>query len=250
VHISTVARRAQVPTAGTSALRHPANFLVGVDKMPRKNSTYGNRALPEAGFSMASRREFLKTAVAVSAIPIVAGATIGPAEAAARSRALPLCKVIFDEQFPESRAFADRARELYLPVHGIRADITALWFNDLHARWQAGPAAIAGLTAPSALFCLERLAWDHGMRVVFHAEHRYLSRDIVQHAVFNGDEVLQPNDLDADAAHWPDRVAELVARYPSERRRSAGATAVGLARTADGNSMTLVSWIIAPIKKI
>jgi hypothetical protein len=41
----------------------------------------------------------------------------------------------------------------------------------LRAAWTKQPVAIAGLTAHGPLFCLERLAWDHGMRVVFRAEH-------------------------------------------------------------------------------
>ena len=77
----------------------------------------------------------------------------------------PLYKVIYDERFPASVAFADQARRHGLPVHGIRGDITALWFHDLDLRWKQGPAAIAGLTDANALFCLDLLARDRGMRV-------------------------------------------------------------------------------------
>jgi hypothetical protein len=76
-----------------------------------------------------------------------------------------LYKVIFDERFPASVAFADQVRREGLPVHGIRGDITALWFHDLDLRWKQGPAAIAGLTDANALFCLDLLARDKGMRV-------------------------------------------------------------------------------------
>lgn len=79
--------------------------------------------------------------------------------------ATPLYKVIFDERFPASVAFADHVRREGMPVHGIRGDITALWFHDLDLRWKQGPAAISGLTDANALFCLDLLARDKGMRV-------------------------------------------------------------------------------------
>lgn len=217
--------------------------------MATRKDGHDNRAVPEEGASVASRRDFLKTAVAVSALPIVACAAAGPASATAPPRTLPIYKAIFDEQFPGSRAFGDQARKLGLPTQGIRADVTALWFNDLHGRWQISPVAIAGLTASSALFCLERLAWDHGMRVVFHAEHRYLSKDAIQHVVLNGDGLLRSEELEIAGANWTHRIAELVARYPSQRPLRARVTPAGLARAADDNSMTLVSWVIAPVNK-
>jgi hypothetical protein len=58
-------------------------------------------------------------------------------------------------------------------VHGFDGDITNIWYHDLQPRWQKAPAAIAGLTAHGALFCLERLAWDVGMRVVARAEQNF-----------------------------------------------------------------------------
>jgi hypothetical protein len=36
-----------------------------------------------------------------------------------------------------------------------------------------GTASLSGFTAHGALFCLERLAWDVGMRVTHSEEHRY-----------------------------------------------------------------------------
>jgi hypothetical protein len=217
--------------------------------MATRKDGHGNHTVLEEGASVASRRDFLKTAMAVSALPIVAGVATDPADAAPRSRTLALYRVIFDERFPGSRAFADRARKLGVPAQAIRGDVTALWLNDLRGRWQASPAAIAGLTAPSALFCLERLAWDHGMRVAFHAEHRHLSNGAIEHFVLSGERPLRPTSLDAAGTKWIDQIAELVTRYPFDRASRGGATSAGLPRTADDKSVTLASWIIAPVKK-
>jgi hypothetical protein len=85
--------------------------------------------------------------------------------------------VIFDKRFPASVAFGEKWKAGGAPVHGIRGDITDLWFHDLDAQWKKQPVAIAGLTAHGPLFCLERLAWDHGMRVVSRVEQGSRDQD-------------------------------------------------------------------------
>jgi hypothetical protein len=62
------------------------------------------------------------------------------------------------------------------------------------------------------------------MRCVFHSEH-----------VENAD------------AGWVSRVVEVVTQFPLDRAVGAGATNVGLRRTAHDDSLTLVSWVIAPV---
>ena len=84
---------------------------------------------------------------------------------------VPLYKVLYDVRFPASVTFARRATAHGMPVHAMDGDMTRFWYDDLYHRWQRRPVAIAGLTAHGALFCLERLAWDQRMRVVFRAEH-------------------------------------------------------------------------------
>src|SRR5580658_2190210 len=86
----------------------------------------------------------------------------------------PLYKVVFDARFTVSVAFGSAARSIGMTTNSIHGDITDLWFHDLDARWGKSTVAVAGLTAQGAIFCLERLAWDHGMRVVFRGDHQYL----------------------------------------------------------------------------
>ncbi len=88
-----------------------------------------------------------------------------------RDRQIPFYKVIFDHRFQASREFGGEMEKLGAKVHGIHGDITDLWFHDLYHRWKEGPAPIAGMTAHGPLFCLERLAWDRGMRVLSRTEH-------------------------------------------------------------------------------
>lgn len=116
---------------------------------------------------MASRREFIQASIVASALPIIAVA----ADVTSQPDASRFYKVVFDHGFPASVQFGMEMERLGATVHGIRGDITDLWFRDLYYRWKQGPAAIAGMTAYGALFCLERLAWDSGMRVLSRTDH-------------------------------------------------------------------------------
>jgi hypothetical protein len=121
---------------------------------------------------MASRREFIQAGLAASLLPVVGSA------AEASNPPVPFYKVIVDERFPSSAAYGEEWRARGAAVHAIRGDITDLWFLDLDLRWKnQGPVAIAGLTAHGPLFCLERLAWDHGMRVVSRIEQAARDQD-------------------------------------------------------------------------
>lgn len=124
---------------------------------------------------MIDRRRILQGGLALSSLPLMTSVSLAAARSA-HAGALEhafLYKVLFDQRFAGSREFGREARDLGHPVHGFNGDITDIWYRDLRPRWQQGPAAIAGLTAHGALFCLERLAWDTGMRVTHRAEQRF-----------------------------------------------------------------------------
>jgi len=118
---------------------------------------------------MANRREFIQAGLAASMMPILATAReLLPQPAAS---VFPFHKVIFDHRFPASVEFGSEMEKVGAAVYGIHGDITDLWFHDLDERWKQGPAPIAGMTAHGPLFCLERLAWDRGMRVLSRIDH-------------------------------------------------------------------------------
>ena len=114
---------------------------------------------------MANRRELIKAGLAASVLPMDLIARQARAQAP-----LAIHRAIYDERFDAGHAFAVQARRRGWSVRAIRGDVTDLWFNELSVRWKQSPAPIAGLTAKNSLFCLERLAWDAGMRVVSRAE--------------------------------------------------------------------------------
>jgi hypothetical protein len=123
---------------------------------------------------MTSRREFLHAGIAASLFPIAAGAKLAPNERDGRAG---FYKVIFDQRFPASVAFGAEWKARGAAVHAIHGDITDLWFHDLDPQWKRQPVPIAGLTAHGPLFCLERIAWDHGMRVVSRVEQKSQDQD-------------------------------------------------------------------------
>lgn len=200
---------------------------------------------------MASRREFLQVGIAALALPISAHAALSPTGNTPEKTApvTPLYKVVFDERLPASVEFGNEARRLGLPTHPIRGDITDLWFHDLDAQWKKKPAAVAGLTAQGALFCLERLAWDHGMRVVFRGDHKFLPASSIEHVLTGPESVVeQATSLGDDGDDWAARVANLVAHIPEGHSTPAKATIHGHA-TAPANTEAedLISWVIAPV---
>jgi hypothetical protein len=160
----------------------------------------------------------------------------------------PLYKMVFDQRFPSSRAFAEEAERLGVPVHGIKGDMTDLWYHDLDARWKQGPAAIAGMTAHGAIFCLERLAWDQRMRVVFRTDHRYLTDGSIEHALSGPTSMLrQAAGLNMET-DWASEMANLVTRCPAIRSQSSLANVIGPTLRHAGDPEHLISWLIAPVQ--
>src|SRR5688572_30161537 len=166
---------------------------------------------------MTSRREFLKVGLAASALHVTAArAAIAAPDPPA---AVSIYKVLYDTRFPVSVEFAHRAAARGLAVHAMAGDMTRFWYDDLYHRWRRGPAAIAGLTAHGAVFCLERLAWDQRMRVVYRGEHAPAAAGCVAHR-FEGPASLMSAAAAATAdAAWPAALADVVVECPIGRVR-------------------------------
>lgn len=145
---------------------------------------------------MVNRREFIETGAAAAAAAALAGISIAgieramtrrfpadtdPTAFAAGQGARPH-SVLFDERFASSRRFGATMRRQGFAVHAIRGDVTDVWYERLYPLWKRTPAPVAGLTAYAAMFCLERLAWDHGLRMTRYAAHGAGAVDPALHA--------------------------------------------------------------------
>lgn len=188
---------------------------------------------------MTDRRRFLQTAAVLSAAPFA-----GRIAFADGRPALALDALVVDERHSQAREFATRARSLGAPVRPIAGDITHLWRDELLARWQSRPGAIAGLTERPALFLLERLGWDHDLRVVFQAEHAVNGRGFRHTLKRSGDSALAA-ELAAAGQAWPAVLAETFVMAAPAPARDYRPTDAALAATRD-EATALYSWIIAP----
>jgi hypothetical protein len=199
---------------------------------------------------MASRREFLQMGVAALTLPIAAGGSLSSSISLSNGESsIPLYKMVFDERFAASRAFAKEAERWGVPIHGIKGDMTDLWYHDLYARWKEGPVAIAGMTAHGAIFCLERLAWDQRMRVVFRADHRFLHDGSIEHALSGPASMLRRAVMLSSERNWAEEIAGIVTRCPASRPQPSLANVIGPTVKHADDPDHLISWLIAPVHR-
>ena len=190
---------------------------------------------------MPTRRSFLESAVAVSAAPLAPGVVFADGKGAA----MPM-GAIFDARHRDARVFGLRAEQLGVPVRAIEGDITDLWQDELRGRWRSTHVAIAGLTERPALFMLEQLAWDYGLRVVYQAEHEPQGPGSTIHRVVRSARSGLGRHLDAAGTGWPAVLADQML-ISAEQVASGDGTPSGAAMAAFLNEPArLYSWIIAP----
>ncbi len=186
--------------------------------------------------------------VAALSLPLAAraGASSGIFAGGDEQRAEPLYKIVFDERYAACIRFAEELERRALATSAIRGDITDLWYEDLYHRWRKGTAAIAGMTAPGAIFCLEILARDAGMRVAMRVDHRRVEERIEHEFAGPAESLTLASEIQTSAGRWPERMAEMVARFPTERGRAMTARYSGQAERFNGEWEHLVTWVIAP----
>jgi len=160
----------------------------------------------------------------------------------------PLYSVVSDVRFADSAEFGLEAERLGVHVVRISGDITGFWFNDLSMRWRDHAVAIAGMTAHGPLFCLERFAWDHGMRVVFRGTHLVLDAHHVAHALTGpSGTIARAQTLGLEGPDWARDVARLVSACEVAGEPSSAELMTVLATGGrDDMPEPLVSWVIAP----
>jgi hypothetical protein len=134
-----------------------------------------------------NRREFLLGGLAGGAA--VAGASLAAARACVAQSApppervaptAPLYRLIVDERFAVTHGLLDAAHPMSLERDRRRRHRRLVQRPGL--RWRRG-GAVASLTTVGALFCLERLAWDAGMRLHFRVDHRCFTDGQIEHVL-------------------------------------------------------------------
>lgn len=197
------------------------------------------------------RRQVLQLGAAGAAVLAVSTRSAAASLIAPDALHQPIYKLIHDDRYESGRVFGRAAAELGAPSVAIQGDITDVWYNDLALRWRQGPAAIAGLTSFAALFCLERLAWDAGMRVVFKAEHRRLAGGGIEHRLTGASGYLARwSALERAGADWRATAPRLLLECPEGRCAKSELTVTSRPlATEAGEPEQLTSWVIAPVQR-
>jgi hypothetical protein len=202
-----------------------------------------------------SRRRFVASGIALSA-----AASLAAVSSSSRSAqndplglALPLHLALFDTRFPAAHAFA-RA----LAIRGVNlapfdGDVTPVWFEQLDPVWRQYPLTVAGLTTEGALFCLEQLAWDNGMRVAYRGIHAAAPDGGTDHMLeASAHRAQDVQGRISGAQPWPAQVADIIASidepvsaFPSDAQERSRAIYRTRSRS-DRTPSRLVSWLIAP----
>ena len=167
---------------------------------------------------MVNRRSVLQQ---IGAATVVAALVEMPG--LAKNGPLSLCviqRAVFDERFAESRAFGDQLCRAGVFTSAIDGDVAKLWYEDLRTQLRQNRAPVAGLTDRIALFCLEELARDVGMRVIFRVDHVN------------------------DESGFGRTMAHLISHFDRNEPRDASAQKRSGPFSREGTA-TLVSWIIA-----
>jgi len=189
-----------------------------------------------------TRRTIIQSAVAIAGSPLAPGVVF-----AGGARVANNIEVLSDIRYREVRAFNMRAAHLDVPISPIRdGDITELWQQYFSVAWKDNPRALIGLTERPALFMLEQLGWQHGMRVFFHAEHASNGQGQWTHQILRSSRASLKGYLEAAGTDWPAVLADQLLITPQDVA-ARELTPTGAAMAAYWNEPTkLYSWIIAP----
>jgi hypothetical protein len=200
------------------------------------------------GLRLTNRREFLQGAVWAVLPAVVAAPLLRSGAVAAVPTAFPI--VLIDDRHAEARAFGTTFAAWGALVQPVpEGDITALWRESIGPAWRHTPTIVAGLTRSPALFCLERLGWALGRRVVFCAEHLVSATRPVRHKILrttSGSKSADEMELSTGGRLWYSHLASMVAaqsalaNYPR-----AAPTEISLAPSLPADAQMLTSWIIA-----
>jgi hypothetical protein len=190
-------------------------------------------------------------AVGSTAPPGVLAGWARPSEEASRdgSRGEPhrFFRVLFDNASAEGASFGAEAAARGAATRAVGIDLGSLWMHEIEPQWKDRPAAIAGMTSGPHLFCLELLARDYGLRLVYRVRHEIGASDQCGH-IITGPSVLSSwtDQLAATGRDWPRRAAALAMDCPGSLRPSRDRDLVDLTTRSGLTEHSLYSWVIAP----
>jgi hypothetical protein len=200
---------------------------------------------------MSSRREFIRHGAAICALAVVpCGARASFAADALDRRPLSLLKVVFDQTDADAIAYGAEAASRGAAVQPVGSDVGSAWINVIEPGLKASPSVIAGLTCGAPLFCLELLARDYGLRVVYRVEHVHSRGERVSHVITGSRKAADWSARLAGAGdHWHAVAAEMMTSHADDPQPDTGIALLDLGGRPNGTSQSLFSWMLAPLTK-
>lgn len=190
------------------------------------------------------RRTVLQAGALAAILPVT-----GKALAAGVGGGSVLAFVVVDERRAESFRFAKTLAPTESNLLRTSGDVTDIWYRELYPCWSKGKGGVAGLTGHDTLFCLERLAWDHRLRLAYRADHVVSASTTARHLVHGlTGEADAARKLLRSGEHWPEYAAQLVRRQTDRTVSPLAETHVGIRALsgAVGDAVPLYSWYLAP----
>ena len=208
---------------------------------------------------MITRRQFIGTAAAASTVSTgLASGFVGVRTAAVSSVTAPpqVDLALFDARFGAGVIFGRAMSRHGVLVTPFSGDITSIWYHRLDPIWRQRPLVVAGLTTEPVLFCLEQLAWDHGLRVAYRGQHESCAQGGLRHILESP--CTRPQDVApglSGLTPWPAQVADRIVAidhpqpaFPSDPSARSRAESTSRSR-ATVPQTRLVSWLIAPKRR-
>lgn len=193
---------------------------------------------------MTNRREFLRTGATISALPMMGGSAMAAQRSPATLRPHALHCFVFDGGFADARAVAAHA-DHGAALHAIDGDVTELWYDVLDQPLKDTPRAIAGITTGEALFVLERLGWDRGLKVTYRGVHGLPKGGQVAHEL-TGPAGLIHASLQDPAAPWTQMAGRMASHALVGPATPAELTLTTADTSAGARDRVLYSWSMEP----
>ncbi len=197
---------------------------------------------------MIGRRDFVACGITcglLAAVTHVSAGAGGVFDAVAGSRWHSGLRFIADQRSEIALAAAHTAARRGATVDLLGDDITAL-YQRLDLTLRSSPVATAGVTSGNALFVLERLAWERGLRTVFRGHHE---TGVETGVDGNSRHTLHRPGVLSDESNrrlpdgWP---ATLDAALANAQGRSVDLVSSGLFVPHEGEAAVLYSWLMVP----
>lgn len=202
---------------------------------------------------MLNRRIFLRSSAALTALASHSSLAAWFPTTFANSTYHPLHAFIVDRNIVSSAAFAIAAQRVGTTLQVMDGDPGGIWMHEIEPYLKKHPAAIAGYTGGPTLFCLEFLARDYGLHLVYRIAHSQRKDGSFEHAfsgpLFSEQLPLKQRSEKLAATidnSWCEHAVALAISCPTDVAMTETVEPPTLCDAAEPASPVTYSWLLAP----